>query len=245
MDDTGTHDPTGQQRGADVVGVVGYVSRFHRWGRLDIEWRAALRKYKVGMFHAADLQWGRGDFVGWTREHKDAFALELSSIVHRHTMFGVGGLCLVEDFMSLPPTFRNEIGHPFFVGLYNLLNEFISGEIVPELRGRKVDFVFDQQDQLGRQTQHIFKQIRAAKGTNVLGQIRFAESWALSFLQCADLAAYHIRAEISRLRYKQHLDVWPAMAALQQKHQLSVVYSDRKMLWDLYTKLRIERALRS
>ena len=62
-------------------------------------------------------------------------------------------------------------------------------------------------------------------------------------LQAADFAAYLVRAEISRLKYKPHLQVRPAMEALKKRYRIDVAYSDREALRDLYFKLTIERAL--
>jgi hypothetical protein len=64
-------------------------------------------------------------------------------------------------------------------------------------------------------------------------------------LHAADLAAYHVRSEISRLHYKPQLNTRPAMDALKKKYRLSITYSDQAALRDLYFGLVIERARRS
>lgn len=91
-----------------------------------------------------------------------------------------------------------------------------------------------------------FSLLRDLKMGHVLGQITTGgEKQNMLPLHAADLAAYHLRAEISRLEYKPHLEIRPAMDALQEKYRLWVTYSGRKELREHYMLSRIERARRS
>jgi hypothetical protein len=72
IDDTGTHDATGQLAGSEVAGAVGYVSRMNRWAKLDWAWRHTLPRHGVKVFHAVDLRWRRGEFAGWSDDQEAA-----------------------------------------------------------------------------------------------------------------------------------------------------------------------------
>lgn len=245
-DDSGNHDMTGQQSGSDVVGAVGYVATVPGWQKFDPEWRIALKEYGVSVedFHAFDLQWKRNAFTGWSDTRRDEFVDRLAKIISKHAAFGVGGFVLTKDFVGMPQTFKDEIRHPYFIGIHNLLNEFIKGPFVPELRGSKVDFFFERMKEFFEdEVRRAFARVREVKGSHVLGLVTTGCDPAQMLpLQAADLAAYHVRAEISRLKYKPQLQIRPAMEALRKKYRLDVAYSDRAALQDLFFKLAIWRA---
>jgi hypothetical protein len=89
----------------------------------------------------------------------------------------------------------------------------------------------------------IFSRLRELKLGHVLGQITTGgERQNMLPLHAADLAAYHLRAELSRLQYKSHLQIRPAMDALKEKYRLWVTYSGLTELREMYMELRIERA---
>ena len=253
IDDTGTHDKPGQQYGqqpgSDVTGAVGYVATVPGWGKFDRDWRVALKDEGIGAkdFHAFDLQWKTEAFDGWSDTRRDAFVERLSKIINRHLMFGVGGLVLAQDFDKMPQGFKHEIKHPYFIGVHNLLNQFISGPFVPELQGRKVNFFFERMKPFFESEVALaFDRIRDVKASHVLGKITLGGDKATMLpLHAADLAAYHVRAEVSRLHYKPQLAIRPAMEALKKRYRLSLTYSDRDTLRDLYFQMVIERARRA
>jgi hypothetical protein len=150
IDDTGTHDEPGTQYGqlpgSDVTGAVGYVATVAGWAKFDMDWRIALADEGIGAadFHAFDLQWKKGAFDGWCDPRRDAFVERLSKIIDRRLLFGVGGLVLAKDFDQMSQSFKDEIKHPYFIGIHNLLNQFISGTFVPEIGRRKVNFFFER-----------------------------------------------------------------------------------------------------
>lgn len=211
-------------------------------------WSAALKDEGVKLedFHAFDLQWKQEAFSDWCDTRRDEFVERLTIIIQKHTMFGVGGLVLAKDFQKLPQKFKDEINHPYFIGIKNLLDEFIYGPFVPELRRRKVHFFFERMKVFfEEEVLRAFARSRDVKGFHVLGQITTGcDSSDMLGLQAADLAAYHVRAELSRLEYKPHLQIRPAMEALKRKYRLDIAYADQEKLRSLYFNLVIERARR-
>jgi hypothetical protein len=242
IDDTGTHDPKGERPGSDVAGAVGYVATQAGWRRLNLAWRATLREYGVKAFHAVDVRRRRGEFRGWTDEESGNFVNDLSDIANKFTSFGVGGLLLVKDYAAMPKLLRDETKHPFYICLRDLFWEFIRDPLASEVGGRTVDFVFDEFRQFSGETQTVFDKFKAERNeSRVFGSIHF-ETEGVE-LQAADLLAYYVRAEISRMVYKSHLDILDAMRRLNSG-KLNVVYSTQKNLSDLYFTIKIERARR-
>ncbi|MGA7869675.1 MAG: hypothetical protein WCA22_02135 [Candidatus Binatus sp.] len=246
FDDSGTHDETGQLPGSEVTGAAGYVATVPQWAKFDMEWRRALKAFEVPpeKFHAFDLQYKRGFFCDWCEEREREFVEKLSSIIDCHTMFGVAGFVLAKDLAQMPQAFRDEIKHPFFIGVNSMLHSFEKGPFVPELRKRHVNFFFENMKPFfDEEVIKIFSHLRDLQMGHVLGQITMGgEKKNMLPLHAADLAAYHLRAEISRLQYKPDLTIRYAMDALQKKYRLWVTYSSLKELRDLYFQLKIERA---
>jgi Protein of unknown function (DUF3800) len=242
VDDTGTHDPTGQHAGSEVAGAVGYVARVNRWGKLISAWQKALRSHGVDVFHAVDLRWRRGEFVDWTDGQADALIKDLTRIANKHILFGVGGLLLVKDYMTLAEWFREEVKDPYFVGLQNLFNEILKGPCAPEIRGDRVNFVFDRQTWLEAGTREMFEGLSQRKAHGIFGSITFADKEKEIPLQCADLLAYNVRAELARITYKPHLEMLPAMKELLKNYRVDIAYSDLAALKDLFFGRVIQKA---
>lgn len=247
FDDSGTHDHTGKQKGADVIGVAGYVATVPQWAKFDMAWRRALKEFGVPpqKFHAFDLQWKKDWYHDWSKDREQDFVQRLTSIIDHHTMFGMGGFVLAEDFAKMPQAFRDEVKHPFFLGLNSLLHQFETGPFVGELRKRHVNFFFERMKPFFEEEMSaMFSRLRDMKMAHVFGQITMGgDKKTMLPLHAADLAAYHVRAEISRLEYKPHLEIRHAMDALKEKYRLSITYMGRQQMRDLYFRLKIERAL--
>jgi hypothetical protein len=242
IDDTGTHDSKGEQPGSDVAGAVGYVATQSGWRRLNLGWRAILRKYGVKAFHAVDVRRRRGEFRGWTDKKSEDFVNDLAQVANKFTSFGVGGLLLVKDYAAMPDLLRDETKHPFYVCLRDLFWEFIRDPLASELSGKRVDFVFDEFRQFSGETRKVFDKFKAERNqSRIFGSIDF-DTEGIE-LQAADLLAYFVRAEISRMTYKSHLNILDAMTRLNSG-RLNIVYSTQKNLSDLYFAIKIERARR-
>jgi hypothetical protein len=246
FDDSGTHDRTGQLPGSEVTGAAGYVATVPQWAKFEMEWRRALRDFEVppARFHAFDLQCKKDWFYDWDLDREKDFVERLSSIIDSNTMFGVAGFVLAKDLAQMPQAFRDEIKHPFFVGVNSMLHSFDKGPFVPELKKRRVNFFFEQMKPFFEdEVNIIFAHLRDIKLGHVLGQIKTGgEKENMLPLHAADLAAYHLRAEIARLEYKPYMTIRYAMDALREKYRLWVTYSGLKELRDMYFQLRIARA---
>jgi hypothetical protein len=83
------------------------------------------------------------------------------------------------------------------------------------------------------------------KARGAFGTLGFGDKEKIIPLQCADLIAYNVRAEVARMVYKPHLEILPAMKRLLKGNRIDVAYSDEAELKDLFFKRVIQRALSS
>jgi hypothetical protein len=69
----------------------------------------------------------------------------------------------------------------------------------------------------------IFSRLRETRMDRIFGEITMGgNKETLLPLHAADLAAYHLRAELSRLEYKPHLTMRHAMSNLLKSHRLGL-----------------------
>jgi hypothetical protein len=59
VDESGTHDPEGNKKGAGTVSISGVVAPKEDWIAFDVQWRKIFKKYKVCYFHF------REQFAAW------------------------------------------------------------------------------------------------------------------------------------------------------------------------------------
>src|SRR5579859_5733495 len=87
LDESGTHDPSGKQKGAEVAAIVGYLSTYKRWVKFQRAWRDVLKKYGVKTFHMKFFAHRTGEFKGWPEKKRRAFLSSLIAVIHTFTLF--------------------------------------------------------------------------------------------------------------------------------------------------------------
>src|SRR5213592_1564804 len=78
-------DDSGHPNDQFAVVVAGFLANQKQWLALEKEWKQALVAEGVTVFHATDLQAGKGEFEGWHSATKAAFLDELVSIILDNT----------------------------------------------------------------------------------------------------------------------------------------------------------------
>jgi hypothetical protein len=209
-DESGTHDPTGQQKGSEVCGVAGYLFPEELGPILEDRWQQTLRSFGVTAFHmrefnargreAQDPNW---PYFGWTQEKKDAFIKALASLMR--IAIATGAMIHVDDYdRVLSRKIKAFYQHPyhlafqlFLAKICNQLDDF-AGTIFP---GQDVAFFFDQQDQFSQVASKTFCQLKRYQDPNGrLGSITFVSSRQYILLQAADLLAARLRKIEARAR---------------------------------------------
>jgi hypothetical protein len=65
-------DESGIHEGAGAVTVAGFVSNVKKWEAFSKDWKYALDKWNIPMFHMTDFENNQGYFSSWTdEEHKE------------------------------------------------------------------------------------------------------------------------------------------------------------------------------
>ena len=90
LDESGTHDPRGKKKGAEVPVIAGYMAKKEEWESFCPDWKAVLDKYNAPFFHYFELidhderqTNPKNPYYGWDDEKADAFVYELAEIAGR------------------------------------------------------------------------------------------------------------------------------------------------------------------
>ena len=238
MDESGTHDPTGLQKGAEVACIAGYVSTYKRWVKFQREWRDVLKKFGITSFHMSEYAHGIGGFVGWSKRKRDALAVELIEVIHEHTLFGLGGLISVRDYDTvLPPYIKAEVGHPYYFCMAVLMRTLAQFDhLIPE---DKINFVFEQNLGFQGNAQQIFNGLRLHNPIHNrrLGNISFEPKGTLKPLEAADFVAYETRRYGADQFYGSSRPTRKSLEALSKEHNIIVGYYDADNLRE-HVKIR-------
>jgi hypothetical protein len=212
-DETGIHDPLGQEPGSEVAGVAGYAAWREDWEKFCVEWQAVLDKYAVPRFHfkeyAAVKTWGPKNsewpYAGWSPEKRAMFLNELARIARENTYFSVGGFVNVQEYRRIiPDWFWQGQSHPYSLCLKGffegVLRQLVKMKWSPE-RSKRVAFVFDR-DQNPQWHDTVLEWYQVTRRKDIygrMGTISFADGKELLPLQAADMLAYRARQITSKL----------------------------------------------
>jgi hypothetical protein len=141
VDDSGTHDPTGQQVGSREATVAGIMARREDWNLFCRDWQNVLNKYNAPVFHLSDWltaaavakgtrspssSFRKNPYCGWGLDSLNGFILELAAIAGSGNKFIVGGNVYTRKFHEakdkgeLPPE-----AYPYEYCLTEFFNEFV------------------------------------------------------------------------------------------------------------------------
>jgi len=208
-DDSGTHDPTGELKGAKQGVVGGIIAPASEWPQFCRNWQAVLTKYNAPYFHfcewraASAIARGKrrptnddkkNPFNGWSEESLDALLLDLALIAG--AKMTVGGFVLTNEFHlaktggDLPAA-----ADPYEHGLEQFFAEVLSSIHhlrAPWKRGR-ISFIFDHSDKPGwrRAVNDCFTRYKAKFPT--FAAVSFEHKKVALPLQAADMVAYRSR----------------------------------------------------
>lgn len=217
VDETGTHDPTGRERGSVVAGVGGYLSWMDDWLKLTDEWQEVLGAYGVNDFHfkefAAVNTWGphkKGwPYKGWEPKKRDEFLFSLATIAGKRTQFGLTAFFNVKDYDEMIPGWWKKLSPcP-----YNLCLKLFFEAMIVELDRRwlpkcntTVAYVFDQTDDPNWRDSisDFFYGVKHLKDScGRMGSLAFADREKTPQLQAADMLVYRQRQVQEELLFKQ------------------------------------------
>ena len=243
-DESGTHDGTGQQDGAEGAVVAGYISWKEDWDHFECEWQQVLDRYEVEELHmeefsnekkgAKNPDW---PYQGWSRKKRDEFIHELIPIARDSTLFSLVGLVDVRSYDSiLPDWMKAEYEHPyhfcfqlFFDQIIVILRDHMETPLPPN---EQVAFFFDQQFQFKPLAEKNYAVIKALRDKeDRMGALAYVDRKKYRPIQAADLLAYRQRKVFTRKLNGDYLvkdGSWDS--ALLARQNLIAGYYDKENL---------------
>jgi hypothetical protein len=165
-DESGTHDLSARQPGANVAVLGGYAGFAEDWETFEAEWRAALSQYRVPFFHFCEFsnkkkcaKDTKSPYFGWDGPRRHEFLFTMAKIAGNRVRFPCAGSFLLAHFHSdkrIKIALRNmglndvQINGPHLV-YFSLFHEFFDA-FLRELNARHpdfagvIEFVFDRKD---------------------------------------------------------------------------------------------------
>jgi len=208
-DDSGTHDPTGEPKGAEQGIVGGIIAPASEWPQFCRDWHAALVKHNAPYFHfcewraASAIARGKrkptnddkkNPLNGWSETSLNALLMDLAWIAG--AKLTVGGFVLTKEF-HLAKTSGDlpAAADPYEHSLEQFFAEVLSS--IQELRApwkrAQISFVFDQSDKLEwrRAVNDCFARYKAKYPT--FAAVSFTDKKSHLPLQAADMVAFRSR----------------------------------------------------
>jgi hypothetical protein len=230
VDESGTHDPTGGEVGAQYATFGGVAGLGEEWPAFCAQWATALKKHNAPYFHyrewkAADVvarlgrapksDFDKNPYRDWDADHLSAFIVELATITGSGNQFPVGDYVFTKQFheaklkgeVALTSDPYERMANNFFES-----TTFVISRLRPTWKRVPVHFVFDAPPK--GDTKWI-SAISGAYLTHKEMHPRSRLSWLNKTqpeglpLQAADLVAYRSRIATADWVNKNWDGVWP------------------------------------
>lgn len=223
-DESGIHDPHGNQPGSEVASIAGYIGTKEQWKTFDRRWNTALRKYKVPAFHMSEFnkkgeeQKPDSPYWGWSKAKKKSFLRVLINIASKIPLAGYGSMLQTKAWDSILDNYakvgipkKNKRGqiveeyNPYitiFANFFAKFPTFLDKAVNPLLNRHtpvgEVAFVFHQHKVFGPAAVVGYGLTQEVLRDNRLGTIAFAATDKYPPLQAADLLAFYSRRRFTR-----------------------------------------------
>src|ERR1700683_3467762 len=125
VDESGTHDKAGKEKGSENPIVAGIAAPPSVWADFGVEWKAALTSYGVTYFHSRELRAAKAaiehnkpatpelrknPYYGWDLERFDKFLTTLARIASKGNKIIIAGCLNIPTFNALKTTLETK--HP-------------------------------------------------------------------------------------------------------------------------------------
>ncbi len=209
-DESGIHDPHGEQPGSEVAAIGGYIATKEQWERFERRWKTALRKYKVRQlqFHMSEfyLKEPPPPYDKWTATKKKTFLRTMMRIAHDNTLFGYASMVETKAWDAILDDAAKTAPNPYFLCFQNFFakfQNFLKEDFDPHVsKGKPIEdiaFVFHQHQEFGAAAEAGFAiSKRISDPDDRLSSITFGSSKEYVPLQAADLFAFFARRRFTR-----------------------------------------------
>lgn len=223
-DESGTHDPTGDQPGSQFPIIAGYAARRCDWVNFCCKWKAVLDKYRAPYFHSRELRAAKAavennkketrelkknPYYGWKLKRINDFLIELAKVAAAGKKIPIAGAIRIPAFNRIKA--KLEIDNPEKIQLGTDPYKYCMGEFFRVYHKETwlqwgefkwpVTFFFDQND--NPEWQAALHEVFGAfqKKDSRMKEIVFANKKDAPHLplQAADMLAYRIRQNAQNL----------------------------------------------
>ncbi len=159
-------DDSGSEPAAPVFVLAGYVLPAELWAKFSEAWAAELAKGKpISYLHMKETgnHFEGGQFEGWTTDEIDTKLISLAEVIHAYQPIALAAHAKWSEYTKFA---RNSelakfIPNPYKALFYEIIKIMYAwGERIDNPQG--VDFVFDEQGDVGREAVGWYNDIRAA-----------------------------------------------------------------------------------
>lgn len=228
IDESGTHDPTGNRPGSGAVTISGLVATKEDWVAFDHQWRKILKKYKVCYFHfreqfaawrvialgkEAPSDFQKNPYKNWGKDKLVDFVLELAPLAASKTIVGgwVPTKLYNEDRIAGHP---HRHRHPYELCLDHFFNAYfttIKNKRRSWLR-QPVSFLFDwTEDDEWKKTVTARCAFFGKQKIKRMSEFGFRRKHMHTPLQAADMIAYRARWNLDKLSQWEFGHAWPEL----------------------------------
>jgi Protein of unknown function (DUF3800) len=212
-DESGIHDPHGNESGSEVAAIGGYLATKRQWKKFEKRWSSALREYEVPEFHMSEYNRQKPDqkspYLGWSGTKKKRFLRLLIKIARDNTTAAYASMVQTKAWDTILDN-DTKLGFPqnnpwhtcfqnFFAKFPYFLKEMVDPLISRYTPPEKVAFVFHQHEIFGPAAQIGYGIVKKVlKDADRFGGICFESTEDYPPLQAADLLAFYARRRFTR-----------------------------------------------
>lgn len=228
-------DESGSFGDTRVLAIAGYAARALEWARLEMTWKAVLRRLGIDVFHMRECLHARGAFAGWTPERRTEALTQVVDAILSYDVHGIGAAVLLRDFEEvMVGQARTEVGEPWHLCFRHVILA-VSQRIDRLPREEWVAFVCDLQHEFGPEATRIYDRINRTPNwpnRNQLGSLTFASRKEEVGLQVADVLAYETFKHLDDKLYTDRV-IRKSLERLKDGRPFVGEYYDREALLEL------------
>ena len=203
FDESGTHG------NSELITVAGILGDTVDWQDMSIHWKKRLGK--VPYFHATECAVQDGPCYGMDKDETNALSADLSSILAKQDVIGVGFSVYRDDWeYAASPRLKEEFGYePYYFCFAGVVQQVCAWSIKHQ-GGEPVAFVFAKQCEYEHNAEKLMEVLRAGMTREYIGHFGWSRPQCLAELQAADLYAFETYNEL----LSQEIDFREGRAAL-------------------------------
>jgi hypothetical protein len=186
--------------------MAGYVASFTGWALFEQDARKTFADFKVSALHAKEFNDTKGDFEGWSRRKKEAFAARLYWDLVKVVHFGVSASIKKVAHARAKSLGEQPSESPYGHCFRQILDQIMPSAVMKTaaLRGGTLSFIVEGGNKNDADVVRVFNEEkwspRHVGVEKYLKGVSFADKRSCIALQMADFLAYHAR------RYVMHCE---------------------------------------